>query len=66
VEQRLQEERVEKEERLAMMEANKASNMMEHADEIKARPARSWFQTEKEKQQTRVLTAPSDVSTFEV
>jgi ATP-dependent RNA helicase DDX27 len=31
------------------MEANKAVNMLAHEDEIAARPAKSWFQTPKEK-----------------
>ena len=31
------------------MEANKASNMMAHREEIMSRPARSWFQTSKER-----------------
>lgn len=35
--------------RKAEMEAQKASNMIEHEQEIYARPARTWFQTEKEK-----------------
>ena len=46
----LQEEAEEKAIRVAEMEANKASNLMAHHDEIMARPARSWFQTETEKQ----------------
>ena len=37
----------------AEMEANKASNMMEHREEIYSRPARSWFQTEAQRKQTR-------------
>ena len=32
------------------MEAVKAENMLQHEDEIFARPARTWFQTMKEKQ----------------
>ena len=31
------------------MEANKASNMITHRDEIYSRPARSWFQSEAER-----------------
>ncbi|KAI0562842.1 RNA helicase [Gracilaria domingensis] len=45
----LKEEKQEKEMRLAEMELNKASNLMKHADQIYARPARTWFQTEGEK-----------------
>eukprot|EP00879_Flechtneria_rotunda_P032432 GHRR01035638.1.p1 GENE.GHRR01035638.1~~GHRR01035638.1.p1 ORF type:complete len:353 (+),score=125.53 GHRR01035638.1:1004-2062(+) len=45
----LSEEREEAALRRAEMEANKAANMLEHEDEIYSRPARTWFQTEKEK-----------------
>lgn len=33
------------------MEANKAENMIEHEAEIYSRPARTWFQTERQKKQ---------------
>ena len=46
----LQEEREEMELRKAEMEAAKAENMVEHEAEIHARPARTWFQTKKEKE----------------
>ena len=36
--------------RRAEMEAAKAENMVEHEAEIHARPARTWFQTRKEKE----------------
>ena len=45
----LKSEREEKELRKAEMEAQKASNMIDHHDEIYARPARTWFQTKTEK-----------------
>ncbi|KAK9787623.1 hypothetical protein WJX73_001953 [Symbiochloris irregularis] len=45
----LQGEREERALRKAEMEAQKAANMMEYEDEIQARPARTWFQTEKQK-----------------
>ncbi|GAA5828217.1 hypothetical protein JCM11251_002640 [Rhodosporidiobolus azoricus] len=45
----VQEEREEKEIRRGNMEVQKAQNMLEHADEIKARPARTWFQSQSEK-----------------
>ena len=32
---------------------NKASNLIEHREEIMSRPARSWFQTSKEKEALR-------------
>lgn len=52
----LQDEREEKAIRVAEMEANKASNMITYRDEIAARPARSWFQTEKERASVKELT----------
>jgi ATP-dependent RNA helicase DDX27 len=45
----LKAEREEKELRKAEMEAQKASNMIDHRDEIYARPARTWFQTKSQK-----------------
>ena len=56
VENRLAEERIEKEERLAAMEAQRASNIIEHQDEISARPARSWFQTASERKEVKEMT----------
>jgi hypothetical protein len=35
------------------MEANKASNVMAHREEILQRPARTWFQSESGKQAAR-------------
>lgn len=35
--------------RRAEMELKKGENMLEHEAEIFSRPARTWFQTEKEK-----------------
>lgn len=49
----LKEERQEKEMRLAEMELNKANNMLQHSDDIYARPARTWFQNEGEKQEAK-------------
>ncbi|GAB4821500.1 hypothetical protein N2152v2_008546 [Parachlorella kessleri] len=45
------EEREERALRKAEMEAQKALNMVEHEDEIRARPARTWFQTERQKRE---------------
>lgn len=45
----LQEEREEKLLRQADMELRKGQNMVEHEAEIFSRPARTWFQSEKEK-----------------
>jgi ATP-dependent RNA helicase DDX27 len=35
------------------MELKKGQNLLEHGDEIYSRPARTWFQSEKEKQQVK-------------
>ncbi|KAG6879285.1 nucleolar DEAD-box protein required for synthesis of 60S ribosomal subunit [Termitomyces sp. T32_za158] len=45
----LRDEREEKEIRKAEMELKKGENMVEHEAEIYSRPARTWFQTGKEK-----------------
>lgn len=45
----LQEEKEEKQIRQAEMELKKGKNMIDHEKEIFSRPARTWFQSEKEK-----------------
>ena len=35
------------------MELRKGQNLIEHEEEIKSRPARTWFQSEKEKQKSK-------------
>eukprot|EP00752_Nemacystus_decipiens_P008413 g7522.t1 len=45
----LTEEKVEKEERCAMMEADRAVNLLEHQNEIHARPARQWIVSQQRK-----------------
>ena len=50
ISQVLREEREEKAIQKTEMELHKAENLMNHAEEIYSRPARSWFQTEKERQ----------------
>lgn len=42
-------EREEKELRVTELKANKAQNMLQHRDEIVARPKRTWFQTHAER-----------------
>jgi ATP-dependent RNA helicase DDX27 len=44
-----QEEKEEKAIRQAEMELKKRQNKIEHGKEIMSRPARTWFQTEKQK-----------------
>ncbi|KAL8689046.1 MAG: hypothetical protein Q9224_004734, partial [Gallowayella concinna] len=41
----------------AERDMRKAGNLMEHEDEIKARPKRTWFESEKEKKESRALGA---------
>ncbi|GIL56983.1 hypothetical protein Vafri_12245 [Volvox africanus] len=53
----LAEERQEADLRKAEMEANKASNMLEHEDEILARPKRTWFMNERQKKDLRKRSA---------
>ena len=47
----------------ADMELKKGQNIIEHEAEIYSRPARTWFQTEKEKQNAKG-TLRSFLSTF--
>jgi len=47
----LQEEREERQLRKAEMEVTKADNMMQHGAEIFSKPARTWFQSERQKQE---------------
>jgi ATP-dependent RNA helicase DDX27 len=53
VEEVLQAEAVAKMDRLAEMEVMRAQNIIEHSDEIKSRPQRQWFASEKQKQNTK-------------
>ena len=46
-------QRTEKELELATMEATRANNLVKYEDEIKSRRKRTWFKSEKEKQQVR-------------
>ncbi|EPQ60803.1 DEAD-domain-containing protein [Gloeophyllum trabeum ATCC 11539] len=52
----LKEEKEEKELRRAEMELKKGQNMIEHEEEIYSRPARTWFQSEKEKAKSAELS----------
>ncbi|KAI9063051.1 DEAD-domain-containing protein [Trametes sanguinea] len=52
----LQEEKEEKHLRQAEMELKKGQNMIEHEEEIFSRPARTWFQTGKEKAKAEALS----------
>ncbi|KAI9454005.1 DEAD-domain-containing protein [Russula earlei] len=52
----LREEKEEKQLRQAEMEVKKGQNMLEHEAEIYSRPARTWFQSSREKQQSEALS----------
>ncbi|KAJ3413538.1 nucleolar DEAD-box protein required for synthesis of 60S ribosomal subunit [Chytridiales sp. JEL 0842] len=49
------EEKMEKEMKQAEMQVARMENMMLHEDEIKSRPAKTWFQTGKEKEKAKEL-----------
>ena len=53
IEEVMQAEAVARLDRLAEMEAIRAQNLIEHADEIKSRPAREWFASNKQKAMTK-------------
>ncbi len=46
-------EQEEKELRVTEMKVNKAQNILEHEEEIKSRPKRTWFQSHSERMQER-------------
>ncbi len=48
-------EREEKELRKAEQEALKLQNMIDHRDEIYSRPARTWFQSQREKENVKLV-----------
>lgn len=41
---------------VAMREADRAQNLLEHEEEIEARPARTWYQSETQKQASRTAS----------
>ncbi|RKP04075.1 hypothetical protein CXG81DRAFT_8765 [Caulochytrium protostelioides] len=50
-----EEEKADKALRQASMEVLKAENIIEHKDEILSRPKREWFQSEKDKENARLI-----------
>lgn len=42
---------------LSTILVKRTQNMLDYADEIKARPARTWFQTERQKQELKKKVA---------
>lgn len=66
----MQEEKLEKTLRQTESELEKGENMLKYKDEILARPKRTWFQSEREKEQTKLSGQKAwnnkmDVNTFE-
>ncbi|CDO94946.1 unnamed protein product [Kluyveromyces dobzhanskii CBS 2104] len=55
VEEIIEEEKQEKEILRAGMELRKAENMLRHKEEITARPRRTWFQSDAEKKNSKML-----------
>ncbi|KAJ3210698.1 nucleolar DEAD-box protein required for synthesis of 60S ribosomal subunit [Dinochytrium kinnereticum] len=56
----IEEEKAEKDIQQAEMQVARAENMIKYHDEIKSRPARTWFQTEKEKKAAKEPN-PADI-----
>ena len=52
-----EEERTEKQLHRAEMEMTKAENMLEHANEIKSRPKKTWFESERDKMANKKAAA---------
>ena len=59
VEEILEEEKQEKEILRAEMQLKKGENMLKHKNEIQSRPRRTWFQSEKDKKNSKLLGALS-------
>ncbi|RAH75747.1 DEAD-domain-containing protein [Aspergillus japonicus CBS 114.51] len=57
IEEVLEEEKVEKQLAQAEMQVTKGENLIKHEAEIKSRPKRTWFETEKDKRAARKLGA---------
>jgi ATP-dependent RNA helicase DDX27 len=51
IESIMKQEKVDRDVRMAEMEAHKALNVVEHEDEIKSRPAREWIMTNKKREE---------------
>ncbi|KAF5314060.1 hypothetical protein D9611_006832 [Ephemerocybe angulata] len=58
----MEEEKMDKQLRRAEMELKKGENLIEHETEIFSRPARTWFQSEKEKLKAKEISKASHES----
>lgn len=54
IEEIMEEEKQEKEIAHVEMQVKKGENMIRHEEEIKARPKRTWFETEKDKKEAKL------------
>ena len=57
IEEILQEEKTEKQLAQAEMQVTKGENLIKHEAEIKSRPKRTWFETERQKREAQKLGA---------
>ncbi|PLW12720.1 hypothetical protein PCANC_18161 [Puccinia coronata f. sp. avenae] len=60
----IEEEKQEKEMRNSEMQLKKGQNLMEHEDEIKSRPARTWFQSESDKKKSKKIGTTAHTANF--
>ncbi|KAA1090744.1 nucleolar DEAD-box protein required for synthesis of 60S ribosomal subunit [Puccinia graminis f. sp. tritici] len=60
----IEEEKEEKELRNSEMQMKKCQNLIEHEDEIKSRPARTWFQSESEKKKSKKIGTTAHTANF--
>lgn len=60
----LVEEKEEKEIKKSEMELKKGQNLIEHEDEIKSRPARTWFQSEADKKKSKKIGTSAHTNNF--
>jgi len=60
----MEEEKEEKELRNSEMQLKKGQNLMEHEEEIKSRPARTWFQSESDKKKSKKIGTTAHTANF--
>lgn len=60
----IEEEKEEKELRNSEMQLKKGQNLMEHEEEIKSRPARTWFQSELDKKKSKKIGTSAHTANF--
>ncbi|POV97038.1 hypothetical protein PSTT_09714 [Puccinia striiformis] len=60
----IEEEKEEKELKNSEMQLKKGQNLIEHEDEIKSRPARTWFQSESDKKKSSKIGTTAHTANF--